>query len=122
MELETIEVKVGTHGATGDYRRVWRFRGRQVAFTRNYNGARSRDDRGTDKTLYQVRNDGYVVLIEEWSRRQGESDFSRFYSEDPESQRPTVISGRQVADLFPDLANKAGLECPIEIDLSEEQN
>jgi len=122
MELENIEVKVGTHGATGDYRRVYRFRGRQVAFTRNYDAARSRDDRGTDKRLYQVGEDKYVVLVEDWSRWQGESDFALFHSEDPESQGPTVISGREVADKFPDLANEAGLECPIELDLSAEQD
>ena len=109
---------MGTHGVTGDYRRVYHFGGRQIGFTRNYDGARSRDDRGTDKILYEIGEDSYVVFVKEWSRWQGESDFSRFYSENPESQKATIISGRQVADLFPDLTNEAGLEFPIELDLS----
>ena len=84
-EYGLIEVKVGTTNATGDYRRTYRFSGRQAAFTRNYDAARSKDDRGTDKTLYQINVDKYIVLIKEWSRWQGESDFSQFYCEDLET-------------------------------------
>ncbi len=118
--LETQEVKIGSLSATGDYRRIYRFQGESVAFTKNYDGARSRDDRGTDKTLYRVGEDRYIVLIEEWSRWQGESNFSHFYSHDPEDDRPTVLSGREVYETFPDLANEAGLCFPIELDLSGE--
>lgn len=117
-EYGLIEVKIGTCGPTADYRRIYRFTGRQIAFIRNYDGARSKDDRGTDKTLYQINQDKYLVLIEEWSRWEGESNYYRFYCEDLELEpnAPTVISGQKVAERFPDLANDAGLEFPIDLD------
>lgn len=122
-EFELQEVKIGTLSQDGDYRRVYRFRGAQVGFMRDHTSARSRDDRGTDKTLYQISEDRYIVLIENWSQWQGEVNTSSFYRwEDDEISIDTIedvpmsiLTTEQVCKRFPDLANAAGLMQPIEL-------
>lgn len=121
-EPELQEVKIGTVNAQADYRRIYRFRGEEVASVRDYLSARNRDDRGTDKTLYRVGDDKYLILIEDWSRWESEAGHSYLVkdeAEDPEDTRPRVFSGREVAEQYPDLANQAELCFPIDLDLEE---
>jgi len=118
-ELKLQEVKIGSFGADGDYRKTYRFKGIQVAWTRNHRAARSRDDRGQDKTLYQVGEDKYIVHILNWTHWQGEHDNAYFHSLDDEEglSTPIILTSADVTAIFPDLANEAEISAPTDLDL-----
>jgi len=120
--LETIVVRLGVAADDGDRRRSFRFRGRELAYVRTYEGARSRDDRGVDYTLYAVSG-GYRVLVAEWSRWQGEIDRYRFLGrgaqetyEALENVKGNVLSAAEVVEIAPVVWNeavKAGKVAPV---------
>lgn len=100
-EFQTITVKVGTADAQADYRRSKRFSGRELASVRTYEGARSRDDRGKDYTLYERPDGSYLVHVFVWTRWQGESD---------DSELIPIATREELAEQFPAVANAAGIE------------
>jgi hypothetical protein len=112
--METIVVRLGVKSAMGDFRRSFRFRGKELASTYTYEGAYSRDDRGKDYTLYAVRG-GFRVLVCSWSRWQGEVD--RYYMirrnddfwEEPDwkALKGDVLSASEVAMVCPAVWNVA---------------
>ena len=102
------EIRVGTVSNEADYRRIVRFNGAELAHIRTFAGARNRDDRGCDYTLYAVPG-GHRVHILEWSRWQGETN---------DSSLTAVIPLARVQGLYPALANEAGL--PTVLDLDED--
>ena len=109
--METIVVRVGTVTNSGDFRRSYRFRGRELVTVRTYQGAQGRDDRGKEYTLYAVRG-GYRVLVWDWSRWQGEADQYYLASRNPEDSiamnlKGDVLSAQEVANLCPAIWNEA---------------
>lgn len=103
--MEKIEVRVGTEGPSGNCCRTKRFTGEEVESARTNEGARSRDDRGHDMTLYRVPDNRYRIHHVWWSRWQGESD--EYSLSDP-------MTEAEVWEQFPALANAARLVEPVE--------
>jgi hypothetical protein len=109
--MDTIVVRVGTVTNSGDFRRSFRFKGKELASTYTYEGAYNKDDRGKDYTLYAVRG-GFRVLVCSWSRWQGEADQYYLASRDPEdsiamSLKGDTLSAQEVANLCPAVWNEA---------------
>jgi hypothetical protein len=116
--MENIVVKLGIVTDCGDFRRSFRFKGKELAYLRTYLGASGHDDRGRDFTLYKVKN-GYRVLICEWSRWQGEDNRCYMLGKElPDwddddwvtvwtSLKGDVLSGEQVAILCPAIWQEA---------------
>jgi len=74
IDFETITLLKGTTSFEADYTKTYRLKAKEVAFVRTYKAARSKNDRGEDKTLY-LREDGtYVVYEYHWSRWANEVD------------------------------------------------
>jgi hypothetical protein len=115
--METIVVRIGVRSETGDFRRSYRFKGKELASIRTYEGARGHDDRGKEYTLYAVHG-GFRVLVWAWSRWQGEvdtyymarrdgADIPFFYGFDWGALKGNVLSAPEVASLAPAVWNVA---------------
>jgi hypothetical protein len=75
LEAGTIS---GTMGEDNDLK-VIKFRGRELASYRSYNGQTgSGDDRGMTHTLYQTEKGKFLLYAEEWSRWQGEANYRSY--------------------------------------------
>ena len=65
--------------AEGENSRLLTFTGSRIAeFRLPYGGKERRGSIGIDFTLYQSRGDGFILVIENWSRRPGGRNFTIF--------------------------------------------
>lgn len=122
-QANKVEVRVGPYDERGAFLgEVVRFSGEEVGTHVEYLGEVSnRDDRGSDYTLYRCGEDSYRVLVEHWSRWQGEGSAAHLfpnsaeddpYADDPDYGRPvhyTTYTEAQARAAFPRLFAALGM-------------
>lgn len=135
---DTIELLLGRQ-AEADERRTVRFRGRRIGSQQSNHGQTSDGaDRGTTATLYECPVPqpagrlvpvspllGYRVRVENWSRWQGESQYSYLAcshgaecgSQDDDYEcGATLLSPQLVSERWPGLARAASIEVAVDLD------
>ncbi len=82
-----VEVKVGPYDEAGTFTgEIVRFTGEEVgSYCERTGQTGSRDDRGSTYTLYRCPG-GYRVLVEHWSRWQGEGSRTHLLPNDAEDE------------------------------------